>query len=916
LVLPRRATFVALSTVLAFGLLLTGVRFTGAQEQAPSISGTITDCARVRPGGLLALYDFQASTGDVVRDRSGTGKPLDLRISNPKAVRRSRGSIELHGKTLIRSETPATRIIEAIRRSGEVTVETWIRPENTTQKGPARIVSLARNLSERNLTLGQNGDHFEVRLRSTRTNANGLPALKSKNGTLTTKRTHAVYTRDRFGRARLYLEGKLSKTRIVAGTLSNWRDTFELSLGSEVNKGRPWRGTLYRVALYDRALNLSEVARHFDAGPDAPPSIAAAANPPTKPGTALGAELFEQAIAPLLARHCLECHDTATKKGRLDLSNRTAALAGGRTGPGIVPGKAAESLVWRAVTEGDMPKKRPALSTAEQHLLREWIDAGATWSRETIDSTPTHRTRSTDGNWLQRLTVEEYVATVRSAVGVDVTAEARDLMPPDLRADGFSNTAYNLNVDLGLVDAYAQLASIIVDRMDTVAFAARFSKSQRLTDDSMRDLIAKMGLWLLRGPLAEEEITAFRGISTTVASAGGGFPEAADYVVEAMLQSPRFVYRVENQHGDGTASPVSDYELASRLSYILWGSAPDKELMRAVEDGRLYDCTDVRAQVDRMLEDPCAVERSGRFIYEWLDLGRLDHLRPNADHFPHWDARLAADMREETLAFFREVVWTQKRPLIDLLNAQVTWLTPRLAKHYNLTGQHDRQTTTEQGGNDKEPASDGGDLSEYDLAKVPERGGLLTHGSVLTIGGDEASMVSRGLFVLRDLLRSGVKDPPPCVDTTPIPTQPGLTQRSIAEERIANPSCGGCHAKFEPLAFGLERFDGLGTYHVADEHGNALRDDGEVLFPNTEDPIAYSSSAELMNLLAASTRVQECLTWKVTQFALGRPLYPADAPILGKIHEAAREGGGTYASVMTAVVMSELVQLTHTEKAP
>jgi hypothetical protein len=204
-------------------------------------------------------------------------------------------------------------------------------------------------------------------------------------------------------------------------------------------------------------------------------------------------------------------------------------------------------------------------------------------------------------------------------------------------------------------------------------------------------------------------------------------------------------------------------------------------------------------------------------------------------------------------------------------------------------------------------------MSPYDLARVPARGGLLTQGSVLTLGGDEASMVTRGLFLLQELLDDRVGNPPPCVDTTPVPAKPGLSKRAIAEARVANPACGGCHSRFEPLAFGLERFDGTGAYHETDEHGNKLRDDGSVLFPGQDQPVADQSSAELMDLLAGSDRVRRTLTRKVAQFALGRPLVEADGPILEKIHESARTGGGTYSSVITAIVMSDLMQMTRTE---
>tara|TARA_B100000029_G_scaffold512672_1_gene609985 strand:- start:959 stop:1546 length:588 start_codon:yes stop_codon:yes gene_type:complete len=190
---------------------------------------------------------------------------------------------------------------------------------------------------------------------------------------------------------------------------------------------------------------------------------------------------------------------------------------------------------------------------------------------------------------------------------------------------------------------------------------------------------------------------------------------------------------------------------------------------------------------------------------------------------------------------------------------------------------------------------------------------MLTQGSILTIGGDEASMVTRGLFILTDLLRSGVKDPPPCVDTTPVSTEPGRSQRQISESRVANQACGGCHEKFEPLAYGLEVFDGIGRFHQFDEHGNQLRQDGSILFPFQRETIFYHTSAELMNLMAESDRVKQNLTWKLAQFVAGRPLGQPDAIILDQIYQQAQNAGGTYTSVMRAIVQSDLVQKIKTE---
>jgi len=840
--------------------------------------------------GLVALYDFRLAKGSIVKDRSGVGKPLDLKIENPKNVRRTKGTLEVRGKTLIRSDKPAVKVFNAVRRSGEITIEAWVRPANAKQDGPARMVTLSGGSSERNFTLGQEGDKVDVRLRTTKTSGNGIPSLNSPGRSLAPRLTHIVYTRNRGGRARLFLNGKQQAEKRVPGAMANWNGKYRLALANEFSSDRPWLGTFHLVAIYSRDLSVGEVAQHFKAGVNARSTGAQLA---TRKQSAKE-QFFDREIAPLLSRHCLECHDTVNHKGRLDLSKKSTAFATAKKETVIVPGKSAESLLWEVVEADDMPNERDPLSVEEKKLLRKWIDDGAVWAGEEIDPLAHTHDWRVNQNWVRRLTVPEYIETVRSLTGVDIAREARETLPPDIRADGFSNTAYNLTVDLKHIEAYSRLAGIIVGKMNVRQFAKRFSRKRGFTDDVMRDLVAKMGKWLLRAPLEEHEVAAFRGISTTVAAAGGTFEEALSLLVEAMLQSPRFLYRVENERGDGTAWPVSEYELASRMSYIIWGAPPDTQLLEAAENGQLFEDDSLEAQLKRMLDDPRAAKRSAEFVHEWLNLGRLANMKPNPEKFPQWNADLANDMRAETIAFFDDVVWKQNRPLADLLNAKLTYATPRLARHYGL------------------PVQRGG-LARYDLKSVPERGGLLTQGSVLTIGGDEASMVTRGLFVLRDLLRSGVKDPPPSVNTEPVPSKAGLTQRNIARKRIADKTCGGCHIKFEPLAFGLEKFDGIGAFHEKDEHGNTLRDDGEILFPGTAKTVPYDSSAELMNLLAGSDRVQQCLTWKVAQFALGRPLGPADSRTLDKVHQAAQKGGGTYASLMRAIIKSDLVQKTQTE---
>lgn len=840
--------------------------------------------------GLIALYTFENLADDIVPDRSAFGKPLDLRIENLDRVAHRPGSLQLKGATVLRSVQSAKKIAEAVKRSGELSVEVWVTPANLSQSGPARLVSISSDPSNRNLTLGQEKDRWDVRLRTSKTNGNGIPSTTTPPCETASpdSMVHVVSTRNAHGELRIYVDGNLLARGNVAGKFDSWSDGYRLLLGNEQTGDRPWLGQLHRVAIYNRSLSAQDVERYFHSGPSGEGETQWL----RQHAQAMARQQFATEIAPLLARRCLECHDAAIKKGGLDLSHRQAAMAGGESGPVIVAGDADKSILWDQVVSGDMPAQGTRLSPSEMKSLRTWIDSGALWSVDSIDPAVYSSHAGASRSWVQRLTIDEYIETVRSTVGVDIAEQARRLLPEDLRADGFRNTAYNLTVDLEHVQAYAQLARTISEQVDIAKFTDQFSNLRSLnTDATAREMVAKMGQWILRGPLDEREVTNYCGILTAVASAGGSFEDGIAMLIETMLQSPRFIYRIERQYADGVSHRVPPYELASRISYILWGGPPDKLLYEAAKNGRLADRKNCLKQVRRMLDDPRTVQRSRQFVTDWLDLDRLLTLRPGADRYPDWDSSLASDMRRETLSYFEHVVWDQQRPLGELFNTQITFASPRLAKHYGLKPQNAA-------------------WAAYDLSQVPRRGGLLTQGSVLTIGGDDASMVTRGLFVLKDVLRGVIGAPPPGVDTTPVPAKPGISLRMIAQQRIDNVACGGCHQKFEPLAFGLEPYDGVGVDHDQDEFGNTLRSDGQLLIPGTAEPLSYQTQTQMMNLLAASDRVSETITWKVVQFSLGRPLGPVDAATVQQVHRQAVDQKGTYRALLTALVMSDLVQKT------
>ena len=697
----------------ASGILLASLFLMGPVGSAAAVSPPSPSTP-----GLVALYEFNEGAGALVQNRSAAGSVLDLKIDDPTAVQWHTDSLTVMGSTRIRGTQEPDALFLAMTWTGEVSLEVWIETATVDQKGPARIVTFSKNGSERNFTLGQDGNRIDVRFRTSTTTGNGIPSLAAAESSLAPKLTHVIYTRDRSGHARVYVDGQISAEDTIGGSLATWNGGYQLALGNEMADERPWQGTFHRVALYNRALRAQEVTAHFQGG-----ASGSIDGTPATAGHSDSARLFEENVAPIFAKHCIECHDPAKNKGDLDLSTRASVFPEDGATSVIVPGDLVASVLWESVESDDMPKKRDPLSADEKVALKAWIESGAEWTHDRIDPVVYLRGGDSGAVFSRRLTTNEYIATVQATLGVDIATEARDMLPPDVRADGFLNTAYNLNVDLKHVDAYAQLAEIATDKLDVATFVSQFVEEQELNEKSARRLVNRLGTWILRGPLDDHETSTYASIVPVVVSSGGDYEETVRYVIAAMIQSPRFLYRIENQRGDGALWPANDYERASRLSYALWGSSPDNTLMAAARKGALYTREDLSAQIDRMLLDPRAITYSKQFAYEWLDLGRMEDLRPSPQLFPDWDPALGPAMREETLAFFEEVVWTQQRPLADLFNAQVTFLSPALAMHYGL-----------------EHSGDG--LARYDLTEVPERGGLLTQGSLLTMGGDDASMVS------------------------------------------------------------------------------------------------------------------------------------------------------------------------------
>ena len=262
-------TTTSLSPGVQYTLTVNDVRDRGAAANAipPDSRVTFEYHPRVTDG-LLVLYDFESGGDTTVRDVSGVGEPLDLEVASASAVLGEEGALTIRSATILSSAGAATKIRQACQASNEITLEAWVEPVNTTQDGPARVVTLSSGPCDRNFTLGQHGDGYHIRLRTTATSDNGLPAAITPGGTVKTDLTHVVYTRAANGEVRVYIDGIERAANTLSGNLSNWNSTYRLSLANETSLDRAWRGSLHLVAAYARALSTEEIGYNFGAGPD------------------------------------------------------------------------------------------------------------------------------------------------------------------------------------------------------------------------------------------------------------------------------------------------------------------------------------------------------------------------------------------------------------------------------------------------------------------------------------------------------------------------------------------------------------------------------------------------------------------------------------------------------------------------
>ncbi|HWD37988.1 MAG TPA: DUF1592 domain-containing protein [Fimbriimonas sp.] len=387
-----------------------------------------------------------------------------------------------------------------------------------------------------------------------------------------------------------------------------------------------------------------------------------------------------------------------------------------------------------------------------------------------------------------------------------------------------------------------------------------------------------------REPVSDEELGRLMKLFD-LGKSGGGFNEGMQVAIEGVLCSPNFLFRVEldPKATAGKVRALTDYELASRLSYFLWSSMPDDELMTLAKEGKLHSEAVLNQQVKRMLADPKSKALADDFAGQWLQLRKLAIVEPNRRQFPSVNGAMKKDMETETKMFFTSVL-QNNRPITDFIDADYTYVNGPLAKLYGMTG------------------VEGGDFRRVKVAEP--RGGVLAQASVLLVTSNptRTSPTKRGKWVLEQILGTPPPPPPPGVGVINDEQHKikAATVRQLMEEHRKNPMCAACHAKMDPLGFGLENFDAVGQWRTTDH--DAPIDCSGVL-PNGQK---FDGPAELKQiLLQRKDLFARALTEKLLTYGLGRGVESADRCAIDGIVKQSSKNGYRFASLITAVVDSD-----------
>ena len=463
----------------------------------------------------------------------------------------------------------------------------------------------------------------------------------------------------------------------------------------------------------------------------------------------------------------------------------------------------------------------------------------------------------------------------------------------------FGRDKYDPRIDVGQPD----LLKIIIEGPVSVRGSGDSPSRQRIfscypVDDAAaaacaEEVLSTIARRAYRRPATDTEIARLLGLYANEREQGRSFEAGVQTALAYVLVSPQFLFRAEQDPeatAPGTIYRISDLEMASRLSFFIWSSIPDDELLDLAVAGRLQDPEVLQAQVERMLADERAERFASNFSGQWLYLRNLRATTPDLYTFPDFDDNLRQSLLRETELFFAAIV-REDRPITELLDADFTFINERLARHYGIAGIY-------------------GDRFRRVQVDDERRRGLLGQGSILTLSSypNRTSPVNRGNYVLVNILGTPPPSPPPDVPALKEEAGEVLTMRQRMEQHRADPACAGCHQLMDPIGLALESYDGVGRWRVEDAGAAVDANAGTIHVLREFGPV--NGPVELRRaILSQPERFAGTVTQKLMTYALGRGLEHTDMPVVRRIVREAAANGYRFSSFITAIVTSDPFQM-------
>ncbi len=490
---------------------------------------------------------------------------------------------------------------------------------------------------------------------------------------------------------------------------------------------------------------------------------------------------------------------------------------------------------------------------------------------------------------LPRLTSTQYDNTIRDLLGIE--GQPSSMLAPD--APG--------SVDQRAWDGYRAAAeSLALQVMTDETARAQTIPCTPSGDgaDCALLLIQELGRRAFRRPLSDEEVTRFRTLFDQRAeiTPSGTFDEAAELIIQSFLLSPSFLMRPEiADEREGDLIALSDYEVASRLSYMLWGSMPDETLFAAAAAGELSSAEQILLQAQRMLQDVKARSMVAAFHTHYLHMGegtRWASIQRDPELFPAFDDTVVAALSAETERFLDSTVFDRGGTFQDLISSRVGFVNAALAPLYGL-----------------DPAAFGSELAEVELdpatrAGVFTRAGFLASHSLF----DRSSPILRGAFLQKQILCTPIAAPPPDAESTPLPVE-GQTNRERVDAQTAAAECAGCHhTLINPTGFALEAYDATGAYQEAEAFSGAPIDTRATVLIG-EAAVDVSGPLDLMEKIASSAEAQTCYARHWVQFAYERPLTNEDSCVVENVAKKVSAGGYGVLSLIADLTQSDSFRL-------